>query len=806
MNSSNMKNFKKLLFFLFLWPMLGSGVNYVVTMNTLNSNQAGTLDNAILQAMNYLNSNPGNATAVIQLSVNAGIIQLKDNLPLISIFLPNKTLIIERHPNPSVPLPVQGIDISYYALLPVPGCGNFCWTSPLYGLAFDGQNTTNNLDVLIRDIKFYNFNKTYYNYLTNPLFLPTFNSFSPPFTTYYNQPCAGGPPCILAGNCRVLSITTCTFENYNVGMIYRKIKTASIQNNLFTTDANSGVNCLHATGADGIILHDWSTNTVLNESVIQANTIEANPNTMDYIGSGIVINPYSYGDFQINQQLPNVNANLDIKVYSNQIKNVSAGFVQVPMQPNRTTEDLTYQMDIFNNNFLNAGFNIAIGGPYRHFKVRNNILNLKSTYPNPFSQNLYPTFISLGSYTMVTTNQGLLPKPFPGINKFGFRMIYANSLGLTPFNNTNTFNFINNISWTHDPAISTIGNFDKEVDFVGLNVNNYYSVGSGKNTNIRECKNTLNGIEQGNNNIVYNNPITHSNNLFSNPFNLTLEPSNGNINGPSLKSARITNNLLKVSFDLTGNQITPQNAPYIIEFFKSNIKGELTTFIGKQTINTLTGFTYSLTVVPQIGVTLTPGDRIGATITSIGTNPSPLGTSSVSYIYTIPCNDCISDFAPMPGKQYIVSCWTRASLTPQTAYGGLGGCSIKVTFYSALNPIPIPIGSPVLISQSGPMVDNWQKIEGNVIVPANATGMKMEFVTNEIGGTYVDDIRVFPVDATMKSYAYDPDNMRLMSELDERNFATLYEYDEEGKLIRVKKETEKGIMTIKESRNSKPPK
>ena len=41
-----------------------------------------------------------------------------------------------------------------------------------------------------------------------------------------------------------------------------------------------------------------------------------------------------------------------------------------------------------------------------------------------------------------------------------------------------------------------------------------------------------------------------------------------------------------------------------------------------------------------------------------------------------------------------------------------------------------------------------------------------------------------------------------MAELDERNFATLYEYDEEGKLVRVKKETERGIMTIKENFNS----
>jgi hypothetical protein len=54
----------------------------------------------------------------------------------------------------------------------------------------------------------------------------------------------------------------------------------------------------------------------------------------------------------------------------------------------------------------------------------------------------------------------------------------------------------------------------------------------------------------------------------------------------------------------------------------------------------------------------------------------------------------------------------------------------------------------------------------------------------------------------MMSYVYDPISLRLMAELDERNYATLYEYDEEGKLIRIKKETEKGIMTIQENRDN----
>jgi hypothetical protein len=54
----------------------------------------------------------------------------------------------------------------------------------------------------------------------------------------------------------------------------------------------------------------------------------------------------------------------------------------------------------------------------------------------------------------------------------------------------------------------------------------------------------------------------------------------------------------------------------------------------------------------------------------------------------------------------------------------------------------------------------------------------------------------------MKTFAYDDKTTRLMAEMDENNFATFYEYDDEGSLVRVKKETERGILTIKENRSS----
>jgi hypothetical protein len=54
----------------------------------------------------------------------------------------------------------------------------------------------------------------------------------------------------------------------------------------------------------------------------------------------------------------------------------------------------------------------------------------------------------------------------------------------------------------------------------------------------------------------------------------------------------------------------------------------------------------------------------------------------------------------------------------------------------------------------------------------------------------------------MKSFVYDPVNLRLTAELDENNYATFYEYDDDGALIRLKKETERGVKTIKETRSA----
>lgn len=149
--------------------------------------------------------------------------------------------------------------------------------------------------------------------------------------------------------------------------------------------------------------------------------------------------------------------------------------------------------------------------------------------------------------------------------------------------------------------------------------------------------------------------------------------------------------------------------------------------------------------------------------------------------------------------KYIVSGWVKEAQTVLPV--SYTNSSIMVT---VTNVSPI---STVTCAPSGAIIDGWQRIIGILEIPpvatldANAT-IKIDLKCNGTTTCYFDDIRFYPYDGSLKSFVYDEDTQRLMAELDENNYATFYEYDLEGGLIRVKKETEKGVFTIQETRSS----
>jgi hypothetical protein len=154
-------------------------------------------------------------------------------------------------------------------------------------------------------------------------------------------------------------------------------------------------------------------------------------------------------------------------------------------------------------------------------------------------------------------------------------------------------------------------------------------------------------------------------------------------------------------------------------------------------------------------------------------------------------DDQIVPFRPDAGK-YIFSLWTREELGLEDT---LHDNSIfRVEFEDALGNI-----SSKELKSKGLIIEGWQRIEEVVNIPDGTVKMTLMFIS-ESSTSWFDDLRIFPYDGSMKSYAYDARTLRLMAELDENNYATFYEYDLEGNLVRIKKETERGIKTLQESR------
>jgi hypothetical protein len=119
------------------------------------------------------------------------------------------------------------------------------------------------------------------------------------------------------------------------------------------------------------------------------------------------------------------------------------------------------------------------------------------------------------------------------------------------------------------------------------------------------------------------------------------------------------------------------------------------------------------------------------------------------------------------------------------------------------NIIQVLSGTNVIASSAnaGPQIEGWRKVELNFVVPPDAAEISIR-LNPQGGATYFDDIRIHPFLSHLKSFAYNSNNMFLMAELDENNYATFFEYDDEGTLIRIKKETEKGIVTLRENRSA----
>lgn len=169
------------------------------------------------------------------------------------------------------------------------------------------------------------------------------------------------------------------------------------------------------------------------------------------------------------------------------------------------------------------------------------------------------------------------------------------------------------------------------------------------------------------------------------------------------------------------------------------------------------------------------------------------------YSLQIPSNERVlipqSDLELIPKKVYHIGAWIHhADMNTQSPE------NLKYTNQqdSVGILIILPNNDKVFVFPSGEVIEGWQRLEGTFTMPSGMrTEIQLGFTAKR--GFNIDDIRIFPQNSAIQTYVYDPRNYKVRSVLDQNNYATKYQYDDEGNLFTIKKETIKGIKTIQVS-------
>lgn len=210
------------------------------------------------------------------------------------------------------------------------------------------------------------------------------------------------------------------------------------------------------------------------------------------------------------------------------------------------------------------------------------------------------------------------------------------------------------------------------------------------------------------------------------------------------------------------------------------------------TINTAHTGRTSLSFLPAQGVTLT--HYINREAVPYYSQSTRTWKDYVDY--------CADDIAlnklNLPAGKYVVSFWVKSS-TPAISYAS------NFTFgVETKNGTGVFTAVTTAVKQS-PVINGWQKFDYQFDIgtfPSFALNSLVRFKINAVNAIYMDDFRIQPFNSTMTCTVYDPYQMRVWAQLDDNNYATIMEYDNEGTLVRKKKETLKGLYTIQETRQA----
>ena len=107
--------------------------------------------------------------------------------------------------------------------------------------------------------------------------------------------------------------------------------------------------------------------------------------------------------------------------------------------------------------------------------------------------------------------------------------------------------------------------------------------------------------------------------------------------------------------------------------------------------------------------------------------------------------------------------------------------------------------------QKDATIGHWSLYRAYIDKATFTEGEKYSFaLTGIISPVLIDDFRVQPLEAQMTCYVYDSRTLKVITQFDDQHFGLIYQYNQEGKLIRKLIETERGVKTVQETQYNMP--
>lgn len=479
------------------------------------------------------------------------------------------------------------------------------------------------------------------------------------------------------------------------------------------------------------------------------------PNSITVIRNNTFVNNGVYG---IWCRPPGSTSQVNVTVENNSITGGGKGIAISNLAVAGQADYQFSSLKVKNNTLTGCNEGIRLENAYTSWKVENNTIT-----NSPIGVHVNTTVKPAGTY-------------------FGIDFIENNTKNITPINTGNNLINCQYSFYLNGSNVSTL--YRNRI--IGYDVEGSIRVHRAKSNVLLENK-----IKKG---TGINRPV--------------LVYGHNNIQPPSsINVTFLTSHDVQLSFnpslDLnSGNGSTYVGAgPFWVEAFRCNSNGDVLEFLGGWQY--LSGNVNGSKTEVLNSIYLTNGEKIGLITSSIGGVSNMVGSSEVGYTgqLTVPCNEECDSFKPQIGKKYWISAWVSEAQAQQVL--SYQNARLSVEFLGSNQPA-------IEFRPTGRIIEGWQRIVGEFVIPVGTLDLRINLVNEASGGNpdypvvpaYFDDIRVHPFNGSLKSYVYDPETYWLNAELDNNNYATYYEYDQEGGLIRVKKETARGIMTIQETRSS----